>query len=416
MASLAQPEDAASVLEQFTHDIANIPAEVTHLLEEIQAKDLQIAAFKDEIHKRDAQLQKWVRVNGGHVLNPKEEAFSKTINDCYDKCEILQAEKCGLSEKAQIVLDRQIKRLDVGLRGLAQTEQFPSDWTGPSLLTPSGTAGPNTPAAVVVPNTGPLQAVSGNIGSTGGAPNFANAAQLRLAQNAAAGARSTAASGAVTPVATARSQREGSTDANKRRRLNASLGSLPAASSHLRQSSLGPGTPKAGTPVPSGAANSSRAGSAQPTRPPANKKGTQPVAVPTRKAPPPSKKSRSRPSHNKKSSRHRQLARDRATPSTNNSNESDAESEGSYASNTASNAPAGQDGAGDAEEEDDGGDDTIYCICQKVSFGAMVGCDNDNCPYQWFHYKCVGVTEEPSGEWLCPQCRSLPKNKIKIAK
>ena len=96
--------------------VANIPAEVTHLMEEIQAKDLQIAAFKDEINKRDAQLQKWVRMNGGHVPNPKEEAFSKTINDCYDKCEILQAEKCGLSEKAMIVLDRQIKRLDLGLR------------------------------------------------------------------------------------------------------------------------------------------------------------------------------------------------------------------------------------------------------------------------------------------------------------
>ena len=72
-------------------------------MEEIQAKDLQIQAYKDEIHKRDQQLQKWVRVNGGHIQNPKEDAFTKTINDCYDKCEILQAEKLGLSEKAAIV-------------------------------------------------------------------------------------------------------------------------------------------------------------------------------------------------------------------------------------------------------------------------------------------------------------------------
>ncbi|CAK1357826.1 Inhibitor of growth protein 3 [Cercospora beticola] len=425
MAALAQPEDAASVLEQFTHDIANIPAEICHLLEEVQAKDLQIAAFKDEIIKRDAQLQKWVRVNGGHVLNPKEEAFSKTINDCYDKCEILQAEKLGLSEKAQVVLDRQIRRLDLGLKGLAQTEQFPEGWGGPSLLTGSGaTTAVGTPAAAPASSSGPLQAVSGNIGSVGGAPNFANAAQLRMAQNAAGGARSASASGAVTPVTASRSQREGSHDGTKRRRLNASLGTLPVASSGLRQGSLGPGTPKAGTPkagtpVPAGAANSSRAGSVQPTRPSANKKGTQPVAVPgNRKAPPPhNKKSsggRSRPSHNKKSSRHRQLARDRATPSSHASIDSDAESEVSYASNAASNAPTGLDGTGEAEEDD--GDDTIYCICQKVSFGDMVGCDNDNCPYQWFHYKCVGVTEEPSGEWLCPECRALPKNKVKIAK
>ena len=73
--------------------VANTPAEVTHLLEEIQAKDHQILAYKEEINKRDAALQKWVRLNGGHVPNPKEDAFTKTINDCFDKCEILQAEK-----------------------------------------------------------------------------------------------------------------------------------------------------------------------------------------------------------------------------------------------------------------------------------------------------------------------------------
>ncbi|KAK6415675.1 hypothetical protein LTR95_017553, partial [Oleoguttula sp. CCFEE 5521] len=62
--ALNMPEDAASVLEQFVHDVANTPAEVTHLLEEIQSKDAQILAYKDEIAKRDAALQKWVRING----------------------------------------------------------------------------------------------------------------------------------------------------------------------------------------------------------------------------------------------------------------------------------------------------------------------------------------------------------------
>ncbi|UJO16283.1 Chromatin modification-related protein [Fulvia fulva] len=406
--SLANPEDAASVLEQFTHDIANIPAEITHLMEEIHAKDLTIAAFRDEINKRDNQLQKWVRLNGGHVQNPKEEPFSKTINDYYDKCEILQAEKCGLSEKAMIVLDRQIKRLDVGLRGLAQTEQFPSDWPGPSLLTGSGTTtGVNTPAAVTSQAT-PLQVVSGNIGSTGGAPNIANAAQMRLAQNAAGGGARAVAS-AQTPVTLPRGQREGSSEANKRRKLNASLGNLPTASSGLRQSSLGPGTPKAGTPGP-GLAASSRAGSAQPAVPAGNKKA-QPA--PSKRAPPQARK-RTRPSGaTKKSDRRRQLARDRATPSTNASvSDSDDES----ASPTPSSIIRSQnDGSGEAllEEEDD---ETIYCYCKKVSFGDMVGCDNDNCPYQWFHYKCVGVSEEPTGEWLCPTCRVLPRNKLKIEK
>ncbi|KJX97524.1 hypothetical protein TI39_contig482g00013, partial [Zymoseptoria brevis] len=270
---MALPEDAAAVLEQFVHDVANIPAEITHLMEEIQAKDMQISAFKDEINKRDVQLQKWVRTNGGHVLNPKEEAFSKTINECYDKCEVIQAQKLGLSEKALKILERQIKRLDTGLRGLAQTEQFPSDWGGPSLLSATPT-GANTPITGQAGMPLPLQVVSGNIGSTGGAPNIANAAQMRLAQNAAAGIRNSPGAGQALPTSASRSSREGSSEANKRRRLNASIGNLPTASSNLRQSSLGPGTPKPGTPNPSSAnaPNSSRAGSAQPARPTAGHK------------------------------------------------------------------------------------------------------------------------------------------------
>lgn len=404
--------------DALTHTVANIPAEITHLMEEIHAKDLQIAAFKDEINKRDAQLQKWVRVNGGHVHNPKEEAFSKTINDCYDKCEILQAEKCGLSEKAMLVLNRQVKRLDVGLRGLAQTEQFPSDWLGPSMLTGSAMpTGVNTPVsgAGAAASGGPLQVVSGNIGTTGGAPNVAmNAAQARLAQNAGTGSRGTA-SGSQTPVNIPRAQREGSSEANKRRRLNVSLGSLPTASSHLRQSSLGPGTPKAGTPNPTG---SSRAGSAQPSRPGANQKKAQPSGA-SRKAPPPNKKSGTRPrpsGTSKKSDRRRQLARDRATPST-NASLSGSDDEDSASPTPSSVQRSQHDGSADrAEDELDDDDQTLYCQCQKVSFGDMVGCDNDDCQFQWFHYKCVGLSEEPKGQWLCPTCRALPKSKLRITK
>ena len=33
-----------------------------------------------------------------------------------------------------------------------------------------------------------------------------------------------------------------------------------------------------------------------------------------------------------------------------------------------------------------------YCICNQVSYGDMVACDNDDCPYEWFHYPCVGIS------------------------
>ncbi|KAI7297826.1 hypothetical protein KC315_g18289, partial [Hortaea werneckii] len=261
MAFTAQPEDAATLLETFTHDVASLPPELSHLLSEISHKDAQITAFRDEISKRDAQLQKWVRINGGHVHNPKEEGTVKQCEDLYDKCEVLQAEKEGLSEKALVVLERGIKRLDVGLRGLVAREEFPADWNGPSLLSNTGT-GANTP--IGSGGAGVLRDVSGNAGAANGAgaggPNIANAAQMRLQQTAASGGGRT--SGQQTPTAQmANSQRESSTETSKRRRLNPSLGNLPTASSHLRQSSLGPGTPKAGTPAPTSGANTSRAGS-----------------------------------------------------------------------------------------------------------------------------------------------------------
>lgn len=58
----------------------------------------------------------------------------------------------------------------------------------------------------------------------------------------------------------------------------------------------------------------------------------------------------------------------------------------------------------DAEDEGDG-DDRKYCICQSVSYGNMVACDNATCPYEWFHWSCVGVKQEPAGKWYCPDCR-----------
>ncbi|PIO13456.1 hypothetical protein AB205_0131310, partial [Aquarana catesbeiana] len=39
-----------------------------------------------------------------------------------------------------------------------------------------------------------------------------------------------------------------------------------------------------------------------------------------------------------------------------------------------------------------------YCICNQVSYGEMVGCDNQDCPIEWFHYGCVGLSEAPKGK------------------
>ena len=58
--------------------------------------------------------------------------------------------------------------------------------------------------------------------------------------------------------------------------------------------------------------------------------------------------------------------------------------------------PVDEDG-----EEDEG---RVYCVCRQGSYGSMVGCDDKECPYEWFHWGCVQLTEEPMGKWYCAAC------------
>ncbi|KAK6458592.1 Ing1-like protein [Scheffersomyces xylosifermentans] len=65
--------------------------------------------------------------------------------------------------------------------------------------------------------------------------------------------------------------------------------------------------------------------------------------------------------------------------------------------------PMGENGpSGNGEDADN----NLYCFCQRVSFGEMIGCDNDDCKYEWFHWSCVGITSPPKDDevWYCPDC------------
>lgn len=60
----------------------------------------------------------------------------------------------------------------------------------------------------------------------------------------------------------------------------------------------------------------------------------------------------------------------------------------------------GELGVGNEEK-----DDRVYCHCQRVSFGEMIGCDSDDCPYEWFHLSCVGLSKPLPQTWYCTDCR-----------
>ncbi|KAE8145843.1 inhibitor of growth proteins N-terminal histone-binding-domain-containing protein [Aspergillus avenaceus] len=414
-------EDCASVLEQFVHDVANLPAEINHLMEEIQAKDKIIQDCRTTINSRDSSLQKFIKMNGSLTPNPKEEQYSKVILQNLDKSQQLQDEKIQLSEKAGVLLDRQIKKLDIKIRDLQNDGVLSDDPSMPSLFKKSDQYR-DLPKIVFPESTeatsynSPLNPTSGNANVIIGATQRLNQSLARSAGVSVLGSPNAARSSApATPAGgTAhfhQRQRESSAGAveNKRRRLNTSLGTLPAASSNLRQSSLGPGTPKGGTPA------SSRAGSAGPRSSNTNKK-----AVTKKVAPHQQLKKIKSSGLNGKSTKRSSSASGRIklttkkSPSGLNGDEDEEDSLLSSAdvsdSENNSDARRGDDDMDD-EEEDEGNEDTkVYCTCRSVSHGDMVACDNDHCEFEWFHWKCVGLTREPAGKWYCPQCAAKLSN------
>jgi inhibitor of growth protein 3 len=295
---------------------------------------------------------------------------------------------------------------------------MPPDPTLPSLLQPE--------AGSIATTNAPSAAAAINSAQSGGAPNVANAAIARLhatnqRTSSPLNVQNALLNQAHLNSPSARSQRESSADASKRRRLNTSLsGTVPTTASSLRQSSLGPssGTPKPGTPNPA----SSRAGSAQPNKKAPHNKRIAPHQASASASH--RKRIRSGNAALKKGDRKRHLTS--PTPSSSRGSVSPTPStlplgtDGTTDSHSRSRlrgiraASASSNEAEDAEPDAEGEEDDtqVYCICQRVSFGDMVACDNDDCPHQWFHWGCVDLKAEPKGEWLCPHCRELPRSKI----
>ncbi|KAF8523734.1 hypothetical protein BU17DRAFT_63668 [Hysterangium stoloniferum] len=67
-------------------------------------------------------------------------------------------------------------------------------------------------------------------------------------------------------------------------------------------------------------------------------------------------------------------------------------------------APAPEEVEQDGGDEQDGG---RYCYCHGHSYGEMVGCDDEQCAFEWFHLACIGLTNAPkAGTWYCDDCKA----------
>lgn len=55
----------------------------------------------------------------------------------------------------------------------------------------------------------------------------------------------------------------------------------------------------------------------------------------------------------------------------------------------------------------------VICVCQKEydeDPDNVIGCDNENCPFVWLHFKCAGIKRVPKGKWLCKHCKTKKKS------
>ncbi|KAI1767572.1 hypothetical protein GGR53DRAFT_99805 [Hypoxylon sp. FL1150] len=449
MAPSAEAQDPAAILEDFIHRTANLPEEIRFIQDEIADKDRAYNECVKAIEESDAKIQRWVRTNGSHAPFPREQPLRDAVRDAYARADKLALEKIALARKAQALFDKHLRHLDLQVKHLSDRGEpgFTDPDEIPSVVRPSAANNSNTSLRVLAvsspSHSTPLHPVSANAASaaagvSGRPPN----PQLRTAQSQAHISSSAPTSPAATMILHSRVQREssagpGSGVPKRGPRVSSGLGSLPAASSGLaRHSSLGPGTPKAGTP---GA--TARAGSAGPRGTSkaggvgVGRKGT-PSGGPGRKKPPSAKSTLSRVK--------RAGGASKGSPaSTADSELSDAESVRSSrgGSRGGSGTPAprprphhghhkrhslagagGGDGDGDGDagmgsgsggsggsDEDDDEEGKKYCLCQHVSYGDMVACDNPDCPYEWFHWNCVGLKSEPEGRWYCPSCMKKAK-------
>lgn len=61
-----------------------------------------------------------------------------------------------------------------------------------------------------------------------------------------------------------------------------------------------------------------------------------------------------------------------------------------------------------AELLDDVPEEERFCLCNSISYGQMIECDDTECRLKWFHIDCVGLTMNvlppEDSVWFCPEC------------
>jgi inhibitor of growth protein 3 len=79
----AEPLDPGIILEDWINRVQNLPEEIQFVQSEVADKDRQYNECIRIIEDRDGKIQKWIKTNGSHEPNPKEELLRAQVRENY---------------------------------------------------------------------------------------------------------------------------------------------------------------------------------------------------------------------------------------------------------------------------------------------------------------------------------------------
>lgn len=113
--------DAATLLDYYTHDLANLPAETRMMLKEIGEKDIEFDKIMTQIENIESQMSKYIKQHGSLVRHPKEDLLNEEIEKHFKMATDIQNEKILIANTALINIGKYNQKFQQDINRLVET-------------------------------------------------------------------------------------------------------------------------------------------------------------------------------------------------------------------------------------------------------------------------------------------------------
>lgn len=113
--------DAATLLDQFTHNLANIPDEAKYILSQLREKDIEYDKVISQINSADSQLFKYIKQHGSLVRHPKEDMLTEEITKNLEQARKIQSEKILLANTALLNISKHALKFETDIKRLVDS-------------------------------------------------------------------------------------------------------------------------------------------------------------------------------------------------------------------------------------------------------------------------------------------------------